>query len=135
MTIAAMNQLGLSDGSPSELVAEKTGCTLQHARDVLFHLENFAVFSLNRPISDEDGSYWINTLPTTTDFTGINAEEFIASCNAREQFIIRRRLQGQSQKSIAAELGVSQSYVSRIVKRIAKRLVQYMENGGEHGRA
>ncbi|MEC0234432.1 sigma-70 family RNA polymerase sigma factor [Paenibacillus kribbensis] len=129
-TIGALNKLNIVDTPSPELIAEQTGCTLEHANRVTQHVHSFGVTSLDQPIGDsEDSALRIDLLPTQADFTAINVEEFINSFDSRERILIRRRMEGETLQSIGTEIGVSQVHASRLVARVGERLKKYMEKG------
>lgn len=55
------------------------------------------------------------------DISHLFIEENIKKLNDKERFIVLRSALGYKQKEIAKELGISQSYISRILRNIEKK--------------
>jgi RNA polymerase sigma factor (sigma-70 family) len=128
-TISALNKLNLVD-TPPELIAEQTGCTIEHANRVIRHVNSFGVVSLDMPMGDsEESTSRIDMLAKEADFTTVNVKEFINSFDNREQILIRRRMEGATLQTIANEIGISKPYASQIMTRIGECLKKYMEKG------
>lgn len=81
---------------------------------------------LSAPVfQDSDRFGYEEILPDETDYAGIIAEKVDAQAVAlseREVKILKSRLRGYTQTEIAVELGIKQSYVSRLLKNIKTKL-------------
>ncbi|WP_340397781.1 sigma-70 family RNA polymerase sigma factor [Paenibacillus sp. FSL E2-0202] len=118
----------LIDASTAEIV-EKTGLTLDEAKDGLLFLENQKIASLDFQIDDEnESSILLSMIPSADDSTHLFVTEFIENLKDRDQVIIKMLMNGANQRNIAEELGVTQSYISRLILRIGKRYKKYMVN-------
>lgn len=87
------------------------------------------VESIYRPVGkDEDGTFLIDRIAEKTSkneevLNRIVLREVIGELETKEkEIIIRRYFENQTQAKIAKELGISQVQVSRLEKRILKRL-------------
>lgn len=124
----AIVKANLLDASIAEIV-EKTGLTLDEANDGLLFLENQKIASLDFQIDDKnESSNLLTMIPSSDDSTYIFVTEFIEILKERDQIIIKMLMTGAKQSVIAEELGISQSYISRLVLRIGKRYKKYMVN-------
>ncbi|WP_438491045.1 sigma-70 family RNA polymerase sigma factor [Paenibacillus sp. IHBB 3054] len=112
--------------SASEIV-EKTGLTLAEANSGLLFLENQQVASLDVQLSEDmESSSLLSMIPSTDDSTHMFVSEFIESLKDREQLLIKMLMAGTKQHVIAEELGISQSYISKLTLRIGKKYKKYL---------
>jgi predicted transcriptional regulator len=65
-------------------------------------------------------------IPSADDSTHLFVTEFIESLKDRDQIIIKMLMADAKQNEIAEELGISQSYISRLLIRIGKKYRTYL---------
>lgn len=124
---------GLVDGDPHD-ISKQTGLSIeqiQHALD----LTNVHVISVEQPIyTDNSGSSVsvFDSLHYECDFTDIHATDFIRSLSEREIQVVSHRMGGLNQTDIGKNVGISQVHVSRILKNIKKKYLQYSEEMTAH---
>lgn len=108
----------------AEEIADILNVKINHVNDSLIYLQE-SVSSLDS--QDEDGLTLMDRLghiEHDLEFV-IDYESFINKLNKRDQYILKKSLQGHSQSEIAKELGVAQMTVSRYLTRIKK---EYFNN-------
>lgn len=87
--------------------------------------ENIQVLSIDQPIGEGEITL-LDIFSTDDDLTEIQVDEFVQSLPDRERKLLLYRLEGASQKEIAKEMGISQTHISRLLKRIGEK---YLEGG------
>lgn len=113
----------------AESIAEKTGWKLKETEDALRLLDGWSTSSLDQPMAvtykgDEEISM-LDILPSNADFTNVYVEEFISLLDPFERAVLQLRLQDLSQGQIAESVGRAQPHVSRILKRIGNKYIQF----------
>lgn len=90
---------------------------------------NHTYKSLNAPMQEGDAKVeFMDLVGESNDESELYVEDFISKLHPRYQKIIRLRLAGKSQKYIATEVGLSQTYVGDIIRQnIALSWMRYAE--------
>lgn len=119
----------LSDRSPEE-IASIFGCSVKVAKRALMY-SHTRVLSMDQVLhSGERERLTVeDKVPIHSDFTEIFVKEFMHSLSERERKIIEMTVDGKRQFDIAEEIGVSQVHVSRLLNRIRKRYLEYLQAG------
>lgn len=108
-------------------------CILNQVRQVL-RKQSYEpdTVSLSTPVGDEDENLTLEGMiedpVPSIDEGHIDLKDFLRGLNERDKKLIQLRLQGKTQKQIAQEMGLAQSYCSRLITRI---WVDYMERRNE----
>ncbi|MBY9077257.1 sigma-70 family RNA polymerase sigma factor [Paenibacillus sp. HN-1] len=124
--ISAINKHCLWDATSSQ-IAEKLDYSIGEVEEALHYLENRNVASLDLQANEESESISLmGLIPSKDDSTHIFVAEFIESLGQREQSMIKMFMAGVTQKEMAEELGMSQSYISRLMLRIGKKYKKYL---------
>ncbi|MEJ9219530.1 sigma-70 family RNA polymerase sigma factor [Paenibacillus glucanolyticus] len=113
----------------AESIAEKTGWKLKETEDALRLLDGWSTSSIDQPMAitykgDEETSM-LDILPSNADFTNVYVQEFVSLLDPFEKVVLRLRMQDLSQGQIAESVGSAQPHVSRILKRIGKKYIQF----------
>lgn len=120
---------GLIDLPPAE-AAEILGVTEDKILRVHDYLNNRRCAELDRPMTDDEGKdvTLLDSLPLadTVDFdTQLVIDDFMSTLNKREQYILKAAIAGERQKDVAKRLGLAQSYVSKLTRKIMKKAKEY----------
>lgn len=86
---------------------------------------NIIFYSLEDELSGADNLRFSDVTPDpnwNVKFCNSEFKQSVSSLTEREQLIVRMRLAGFNQTYIANEVGLSQAYVSRLLKSILKKL-------------
>lgn len=88
---------------------------------------------LDSPLRSSDGERVTvgDMLPSSADLSSVFVDEFLDSLSDREAAAVRLTMQGAVQSRVGELLGVSQISVSRILKRVGNRYLEYLKGGGE----
>lgn len=108
-------------------------CIINQIRQVLRKRSNAPkTVSLSTPISLEDDNLTLADViedPVPSIDEGyIDLKEFLRGLSDRDKKLVQLRLQGKTQKQIAHEMGLAQSYCSRLITKI---WVEYFERRNE----
>lgn len=100
--------------------------SIDHA---LMYLRHRQPMSLSTPIlgdgSDSKDLFVSDIVPSYDDFTTVFVEDFLSRLSDRERMIMELRMKDVSQLEIGNQFGISQVQISRIIKRIGERLIQF----------
>lgn len=90
--------------------------------------ENDIQISFDAPIrkSESEKIRVADTVPGDLDVNFCDFEGLWKSLTDKEQNVARRLLLGKEQKQIAKDLGISRSYVSRLVGRVRQKWAEYI---------
>ena len=116
-------------------------CFLMAARKEK-QLSKYNITSLDTVVKTSDNGSDITlaeVIPDSIDIfeqveNKINKEKFIQACkilNSTESDILQMRIEGKTQKEICLQLSISQSYVSRLEKKIINKLKKYINEKEE----
>lgn len=83
------------------------------------HLDEDGELTLAGMVSDPAGS---------VETSGVFVEDFINTLSERDKKVVHYKLQGMKQKEAAKEMGITQSYYSRLLSDIQKRYAQLEKN-------
>lgn len=108
----------------AEFISESAGWKLAETREVLRLMEGWSISSVDQPLGNEEISL-LDTLPGSADFTGVHVKEFISFLDQRERAVLEMRLSDKTQGQIAQSIGITQVHVSRILKQIGSKFIQY----------
>lgn len=108
-----------------EEIADRFGCSIKTAERTLQYLE-CRVLSMNAPLPSVGTQVtWEDALPIEEDYTESFVAEFMRTLSARDQAIVRYRMQGMTQTEIGERVGVGQVSIGRILGKIAAKLSNY----------
>ncbi|MFB6473321.1 sigma-70 family RNA polymerase sigma factor [Paenibacillus glucanolyticus] len=115
----------------ADFIAEKGGWNLSEVQEAQKHINGWSIASLDRAVmssgeSDEEKSI-LDLLPSTSDFTGVYVQEFASLLEPRERSVLELRLQDRTQGQIAQAIGRTQVQVSRIIKQIGNKFIQFQD--------
>ena len=120
-----------------EEIASYLELSVEETIEVLAGRECYHYISLDSPLSQDESAATLGELISSdvNDFETIekrmDLEQALGQLKEQEQQVLLLAFQeGQSQRSIAQQLGVSQMSVSRIQKRATEKLRQLMSNSG-----
>lgn len=116
-------------------IAEYLELTVEETLEVLAGRECYHYVSLDSPISQEESGATLGELISAdvNDYDSIekrmDLQQALSQLKEQEQKVLLLSFQdGESQRSIAQKLGVSQMSVSRIQKRATEKLKEIMSN-------
>lgn len=123
-------KLGRSPTVPE--LAEDLGADVDHVLEALEVSGARRASSLDQPAGDDELTRADRLGQTEAGFGAIDHRlviaDLIEKLDERDRLVIRRRFfENRSQEEIARELGVSQSYLSRVLRRILLRLRQELD--------
>ncbi len=117
------------DESKSKFSTYATQCILNQIRMVMRGMQKQPdIVSLDAPIRDTDEAFLASVIEdcsATIDTGCIALQEFIRSLSEKERTIVQYKMEGLTQRQIAEKFNKSQSWVSRILKKLQK---QYLES-------
>lgn len=121
------------DRDKSQFSTYAAPCILNQVRQVLRKRSYEPdTVSLSTPVEVEDDSLALEAMledpVPSIDESYIDLKDFLRGLNERDKKLIQLRLQGKTQKQIAQEMGLAQSYCSRLITKI---WVDYMERRNE----
>ena len=122
------------DKDKSQFSTYAAQCILNQVRQVLRKRSYEPdIVSLSTPVGgyEEEGLTLENMLEDpvpSIDEGYIDLKDFLRGLNERDKKLIQLRLQGKTQKQIAQEMGLAQSYCSRLITKI---WVDYTERRNE----
>ena len=121
------------DKDKSQFSTYAAQCILNQVRQVLRKRSYEPdIVSLSTPVGDEDENLTLEAVledPVPSIDEGyIDLKDFLRGLNERDKKLIQLRLQGKTQKQIAQEMGLAQSYCSRLITKI---WVDYTERRNE----
>lgn len=126
---------GLIDLPPAE-AAEILGVTEDKILRVYDYLNNRRCAELDRPVSDDEGKDVTLldslSLADTVDFDRqLIIDEFVGTLDERERYILKAAIAGERQQDISKRLGISQTHVSRISRKIMEKAEGYGKGGDQ----
>lgn len=124
-----IKRLGLED-EPTEVIVEQLGMSEQHVQYALDAINTKAI-SLDHTFyygGDRDLKL-ADTIAASQDFTSVHINDFESSLSERDQITLTMRLDGKTQHEIAEVTDVSQVQVSRDLKRIGNKYLEYSGEG------
>ncbi|GAB3797248.1 sigma-70 family RNA polymerase sigma factor [Virgibacillus kimchii] len=97
-------------------------------KDVEIALETMKVVdSLNASVfQDSEKVTMLDQLGNEEDFTAVYVKDFLESLNGDERQIINMRLEDRTQREIGNAVGVSQIQISRKLKSIGEKYLEYV---------
>lgn len=119
-----MGELGAEPGV--EQIAEKLGLPAEKVWEALEAGNNLRMASLDAPMPDGETDYMEQMGQEDSGYDAMLLHAFIekemSKLGETERAVLHARYwQGQSQRQVALELGVSQMYVSRLERRLLER--------------
>ena len=90
--------------------------------------ENDILISLDAPVRkfESEKIRIADTVPGDPDVNFCDLEGLWKSLNKKEQDVVRELFLGKKHKQIAKDLGISRSYVSRLVGQVRKKWAEYI---------
>ncbi|MEC0369993.1 sigma-70 family RNA polymerase sigma factor [Paenibacillus chibensis] len=116
---AKIKRHSLEDAPPCEIAA-KLGITVKMAASAL---EGLRLRNESYIDAEEDPGSSVR-YSSTSDFTGIHVESFLASLSPRNVRIVRLLMEGRTQAQIAEVLGVSRQLVTKSISQIRAAYTQ-----------
>lgn len=115
----------------SEIISAKGGWKLSEVQEAKKHINGWSISSLDQTVKssykgDEEKTI-LDLLPSTSDFTSVYVQEFASVLEPRERTVLELRLQDRTQGQIAQAIGRTQVQVSRIIKQIGIKFVQFQD--------
>jgi RNA polymerase sporulation-specific sigma factor len=92
--------------------------------------------SLDEIIRDADGdedtslAHFFRDISAEGELSRIQIQEFLETLSDRDRLLISLRVQGYTQKQISEKIGISQSYISRLLIKIEKKYNSGKYRGG-----
>lgn len=128
--MTAIRKQGWKDEA-AEVIATRGGWKLSEVQEAQKHINGWSIASLDQTVkssykSDEEKTI-LDLLPSTSDFTGVYVQEFASLLEPRERTVLELRLQDRTQGQIAQAIGRTQVQVSRIMKRIGIKFIQFQD--------
>ena len=115
---------------PVEVIAEKTGIELRFVKRAMQYFNKHRAVSIEEKYfgNGEDDDLKIkDTLGSDHDYTEIYVNEFMESLPKRLQTVLSLKLKGLTQNEIGQIMGISQSQVHRLLKKVGNHLLEYMD--------
>ncbi|WDZ57704.1 sigma-70 family RNA polymerase sigma factor [Paenibacillus polymyxa] len=112
-------------------ISEQLDMSIKLAKQALEYIHSPSVAYLDQSIAieGENDITMLDELPSIDDTSSIFVKEFLESLSEDERTVVINRLQGKSQTEIGEIVGFSQVHVSRMLKRIGKKLELYQATG------
>lgn len=122
---------GLKDLREEE-IAERLNVPLEDVRETLIYMKERIRPSLDMEIEiDGSDTTFHDLVGKSQDLSNVVVEEFLNQLNAQHRRILKLKVKkGMSQRDIGRIVGLSQMSISRILKRIERKLIDY-QNGNE----
>lgn len=122
-----------ADGfNPDKCVKFVTFATMCISNEIgmFFRRERKQIVPVSEYVEDENGEFisLFSMIGDDDDLTGIEVEiDYLLSClSQRDRSILQMRMEGLNINGIAKRLGVSQSYASRLLTAIRKKLAHIL---------
>ncbi|NUK29998.1 sigma-70 family RNA polymerase sigma factor [Parageobacillus sp. VR-IP] len=117
-----------------EEIAQYLGLSVEETIEILAGREHYQAISMDAPLQDgkKDASTIGEFVADETDdfetlINRLDLEDAMQKLSEQERLILKRIFhRGETQRSIASQLGISQMTVSRIQKRAMKKLKQWL---------
>jgi RNA polymerase sigma factor (sigma-70 family) len=117
---------------PASDIAKELRCEVNKAELALKYLHDSKIVYVDQAINlDEGEASILDTIGKEQDLTQSHVSDFLNMLNPKEKEIMLLRMGDLTQNEIATEIGKSQVQVSRVQKRIGKKLKKFMEAEGD----
>ncbi|SDD28655.1 RNA polymerase sigma-B factor [Paenibacillus sp. UNCCL117] len=116
-------KLGLIN-EPVVEIANRLGCSLK-AAERISKTEMTRVTSIHVQLDEEQNMTVEDMIGTSDDLSEIEVRDFMSQLPARTQTIIKLRIQEMTQADIAAQVGLQQVQVSRILAKIKRQILNH----------
>jgi RNA polymerase sigma factor (sigma-70 family) len=117
---------------PAPDIAKELRCEVNKAELALKYLHDSKIVYVDQAINlDEGEASILDTIGKEQDLTQSHVCDFLNMLNPKEKEIMLLRMGDLTQNEIATEIGKSQVQVSRVQKRIGKKLKKFMEAEGD----
>jgi RNA polymerase sigma factor (sigma-70 family) len=105
--------------------------SVETVKDALEYLTNANPRSMDDIVHENDGDPITlgDQLASNQDYSSIYVQEFLSTLPERDRQILKSRMDGATQQEIGERFGVTQVQVSRLIKKIGERLLDYNKKG------